>query len=183
MPSMSCYPHHRILFIYHVVTTTPHHRILFIYHVVTTTITPIKIVIPITLMLTYCHPQLESALPETHQCYDWRLLYRLTRDGASLHTLLLHANAPTSFSRGSGGAGGGAGKYQSTLVVVKDAKGAIFGGFLTEPLRGIAGAGGGSSHASGAIAGGSGGLIHHHTATSHPSSSTMHGLTHGSQDK
>ena len=26
--------------------------------------------------------QLESALPTTHQCYDWRLLYRLSRDGA-----------------------------------------------------------------------------------------------------
>ena len=41
--------------------------------------------------------QLESALPTTHQCYDWRLLYRLSRDGASLHTLLLSARNHTSY--------------------------------------------------------------------------------------
>jgi hypothetical protein len=98
--------------------------------------------------------QLESALPTTHQCYDWRLLYRLSRDGASLHTLLLSARNHTSY-----------------LLVVKvraasihvaphlhhvpfltthrpslmrtsqDAGGAVFGGFITDKLRGAAAAG------------------------------------------
>jgi hypothetical protein len=62
--------------------------------------------------------QLESALPVTHQCLDWRLLYRLSRDGASLNTLLLK----------SGG-------FEGCLLVLKDLKGAVFGGLITEKLQ------------------------------------------------
>jgi TLD len=63
--------------------------------------------------------QLEAALPNTHQCYDWKLLYRLTRDGASLNTMLLNAA-----------------NHTNTLLVIRDSKGAVFGGFITEHLKG-----------------------------------------------
>lgn len=62
--------------------------------------------------------ELEEALPATHQCYDWKLVYRLSLHGASL-TTLLHKAQP----------------YNNTLLVVKDSKGAVFGALITEQMK------------------------------------------------
>jgi TLD len=66
-------------------------------------------------LITFFYGQV---LPDTHQCDDWRLLYRLSRDGASLNTLLLNST-----------------NHQSYLLVIKDLNGAVFGGFITEQLK------------------------------------------------
>lgn len=57
---------------------------------------------------------LEKALPEAHQGYAWRLLYSLAENGASLTTLLLKSR-----------------KIQPTLLVVRDTRGCVFGGFAS----------------------------------------------------
>ena len=46
------------------------------------------------------------------------MLYRLSRDGASLNTLLLRSK-----------------KYGNCLLVIKDREGTVFGGLITEQLK------------------------------------------------
>lgn len=53
-----------------------------------------------------------------YQCYQWKLLYRMSLDGASLSTLQARAK-----------------NHPHTLLVVQDSQGAIFGALLTEALR------------------------------------------------
>jgi len=52
--------------------------------------------------------QLESGLPRDYQCNNWRLLYRLTKDGADLSTLVRKAKGLDKF-----------------LLVIKDLSGKI----------------------------------------------------------
>jgi len=52
--------------------------------------------------------QLESGLPRDYQCNNWRLLYRLTKDGADLSTLVRKAKSLDKF-----------------LLVIKDLSGKI----------------------------------------------------------
>jgi hypothetical protein len=59
-----------------------------------------------------------QALPKTHQCYDWSLVYRMSMHGASLSSLV-HK------SKGS----------SASLLVVQDAQGAVFGALITESLK------------------------------------------------
>lgn len=71
--------------------------------------------------------ELEPALPIVHQCCDWTLVYRMSRDGANLGTLLRLAKKS---SRGK--------PFDSnnpSLLVLRDAKGAVFGGFAPETWR------------------------------------------------
>eukprot|EP01039_Chlorochromonas_danica_P002562 gene2562-2804_t len=62
--------------------------------------------------------QLESVLPLTYQCCDWKLLYRMSLHGSSVSTLLHRAR-----------------QHSATLLVIQDSKGAIFGALITESLR------------------------------------------------
>lgn len=60
---------------------------------------------------------IETALPDTHKCRNWRLLYRLSRDGSSLQTVNHRAKKLTDF-----------------LVVMRDNGGTQFGGFIVNRL-------------------------------------------------
>ena len=61
--------------------------------------------------------QLEAALPTAQQCYDWRLLYRLSQDGNSLPVLLEKAK-----------------RAIFSLLVIRDTTGVVFGALITEKL-------------------------------------------------
>lgn len=58
---------------------------------------------------------LEHALPESNQCHAWTRLFSLREHGASLDTLLRRAQ-----------------NQSPTLLVIRDAKGAVFGAFTPE---------------------------------------------------
>lgn len=63
---------------------------------------------------------LELRLPQTLQCYDWQLVYRLSLHGAALHTLFAQAR----------------GAHQLLLVLREDSpRGAVFGAVITDALR------------------------------------------------
>eukprot|EP01034_Spumella_vulgaris_P021734 gene21734-27787_t len=62
--------------------------------------------------------QLEAILPQSYQCYDWRLLYRLSIHGASLSTMLNRAQG-----------------VPNSLLVVRDSNGAVFGALISEYLK------------------------------------------------
>eukprot|EP01038_Epipyxis_sp_PR26KG_P013889 gene13889-18626_t len=62
--------------------------------------------------------QLESALPSSHQCYDWKLLYRLSIHGASLATMLHNAKS-----------------IPNSLLVIRDQHDSIFGALITEQIK------------------------------------------------
>lgn len=53
-----------------------------------------------------------------YQCYQWKLLYRMSLHGANLNTLLSKAKS-----------------HPHTLLVIQDRNGAIFGALLTDYLR------------------------------------------------
>ncbi|CAK9023503.1 Oxidation resistance protein 1 (Protein C7), partial [Durusdinium trenchii] len=59
---------------------------------------------------------LEAALPDAFQGYDWALVYSSQRDKADIADLYAKA-----------------GEFAATLLVIKDSKGAVFGGFTAEP--------------------------------------------------
>lgn len=59
--------------------------------------------------------QLESGLPRDYQCNNWRLLYRLTKDGADLSTLVRKAKGLDTF-----------------LLILKDLSGGVFGALVPE---------------------------------------------------
>jgi len=62
--------------------------------------------------------QLEGALPQVYQANDWRLLFRMSRDGANMTSLLHRCR-----------------EKKQSLLIVKDNKGAIFGALVTSPLK------------------------------------------------
>jgi hypothetical protein len=62
--------------------------------------------------------QLEAVIPRAVQCSNWHLLYRMTRDGSSLSTLMRRAR-----------------KIDTSLLVVKDAKGSVFGALVPEAMK------------------------------------------------
>lgn len=61
--------------------------------------------------------QLEAAFPTAQQCYDWRLLYRLS-DSGSVFNLLLEKAKRAVFS----------------LLVIRSKEGAVFGALISEKL-------------------------------------------------
>lgn len=70
-------------------------------------------------ILTADHIQLlEKNFPISLQCSDWKLQYRLLRDGASLDTLIKSAS-----------------KFDNTLLVIKDAGGAVFGALVQDKWK------------------------------------------------
>ena len=64
--------------------------------------------------------QLEAALPSAQQCYDWKLIYRMSRDGADVHTMLHMAKMSNS---------------AATILVLLDEFGTTFGAMITERWR------------------------------------------------
>ena len=62
--------------------------------------------------------QIESALPTAQQCYDWVLLYRYSKGVKNLENVLENAKKATS-----------------TLFVIKDSHGGIFGSIVTEKIK------------------------------------------------
>eukprot|EP01041_Mallomonas_annulata_P001495 gene1495-2882_t len=71
--------------------------------------------------------EIEPALPVVHQCCDWILIYKLSRDGASLSTLLRLARLHSS--------GKNSDTSNPSLLVLRDARGTVFGGFAPETWR------------------------------------------------
>lgn len=61
---------------------------------------------------------LEAALPSTHQCQDWQLLYRMSLHGSNVSTLLHKAKG-----------------FSNSLLVVRDNNDAIFGALITDQLK------------------------------------------------
>eukprot|EP01035_Chromulina_nebulosa_P018158 gene18158-23814_t len=63
--------------------------------------------------------QLEQGLPTSYQCYNWHLLYRLSKDGSNLNTLINSASTTTS---------------TIYLLIILDSNGSKFGGLITSRL-------------------------------------------------
>jgi hypothetical protein len=75
---------------------------------------------------------LEAVLPRGLRDMEWSLAYSLALHGASVDTLLVRAR-----------------EHQHSLLVLKDAAGAVFGGFAAEPWAVHKGGAGGSFYGSG----------------------------------
>jgi hypothetical protein len=61
--------------------------------------------------------QLEAAFPTAQQCYDWRLLYRLTQHGSAVNVLLEKAK-----------------RAIFSLMIIRSTEGVVFGAIVSEKL-------------------------------------------------